>query len=662
MTAFGSGPRLEPETIGVHQVPTSLGQSLGAAAGDAIEHMPTVSLAHIGELSAAQGQIPDFGGMVPPEVADLFAKQPETPIGEAKQRVKQAGLEQTLHLPQSPTIKTPALEIMLDRARAQRERQATMSRGPQGFAAGALSVGTSFLVSALDPLNIASAFIPIMGEARYAKLLGDAGTSALARGSVRTAVGAGQGAVGMAAIEPIEAFARTQEGQDYAMADALRSVMFGSALGGALHGGGGAIADIYRSRRGTPLYPFAPGEPRFDPEKDLFRVTPGSGRGAAPAAAPEVTDGRIKDTFLNPLAEEPKPERQQSLLEFLASRGGLRNDDPLIADVRSSLGQSNRLIGSHGNLIRNPEQVSSGAARGGAHAPMTLDQAREAAVEAGYLVDHGTEAGGVGTTTIRTLLDAMDGELRGQKLYPKGGEPVRDAASIERVSEEEAFRREGASGELANALGEAGVKPGDVSDATRARAIDLMVKEGHEPLDAYERASLEARPVSPVVEALDDLPPRAKEDLLRASIAALHDGEPVRVVQMLDVAAKSDPRIAESIDAAGPRPAVDDADWRSLAESRREIDDPDLLEASQAALKSPEPASVSEKPNERIQAAEAAEAQALAEYKDAEPYLPEELKSRVERDLAALDADLADRAEVIRRGAACLASVAAGAA
>lgn len=579
MTIFTEGLR-QSTGVNVHEVGASLGESLAASAGEAVDSMPTVSLFKMGELSAAQGQVPDFGGPIPPEVADMFTKQPETSIADARQKVKEAGLEQMLHLPDAPTIKTPALDIMIERARDKRERQATLARGPSGFTAGALSIGTSFLVSAVDPLNVASAFIPVIGEARYAKLMAEAGSSAVARAALRVGVGGASGAVGQAAIEPLEAMARTQEGQDYTMADALRSVMFGTVLGGGLHGGGGAIADVYRGRKGTPLYPFAKGEPFFDGEAGLFKVSPSNRPDVTPAPA-AAGESRIADTFLNPPpAAAPADEGHPSLVEFLASRGGLRNDDAMIADVQSVIGRDNHLVPRHGMLIRDQRAVSDAAKRGGAGQPMTLDQAREAAVEAGYLVDHGKEAGGVGSTTVRSLLDAIDGEMRGQKVYPAGAKPKVTAAELEHLNEEQSFRQEQAQQDLDRALEEAGFKAGDVSATTRARAVDLMLKEGvHEPLDAYERASIETAPARvpgthvsdkvlgadgvtgeqlhgrpaddgpSIADTLDDLPPRAKEDAMRASIAALHDGTPVRAAELLDAAAKTDPRVAESIEA-----------------------------------------------------------------------------------------------------------------
>jgi hypothetical protein len=57
----------------------------------------------------------------------------------------------------------------------------------------------------------------------------------------------------------------------------------------------------------------------------------------------------------------------------LAARGGLDPNDRLIGDVRASIGSRNKFIPGFGLLIRNNG--------------LSLDRAREAAVEAGYLYD-----------------------------------------------------------------------------------------------------------------------------------------------------------------------------------------------------------------------------------------------------------------------------------
>jgi hypothetical protein len=192
-----------------------------------------------------------------------FAKSagPRLDIAAARERVQQEGLEKQLHLPDQPDIPEAQLAIMMRHARERTEREATIARGPQGFMPSALQVGTSFLVGAVDPINIAAGFVPVLGELRYGKLLASAGESALGRAAIRAGVGAARGAVGQAALEPLDWWAHTQEGRDFGMSDVLHNIMFGAALGGGLHAAGGFAADVYRGARARPLYPFGPGEP-----------------------------------------------------------------------------------------------------------------------------------------------------------------------------------------------------------------------------------------------------------------------------------------------------------------------------------------------------------------------------------------------------------------
>jgi hypothetical protein len=100
--------------------------------------------------------------------------------------------------------------------------------------------------------------------------------------------------------------------------------------------------------------------------------------------------------------------RERSLLSFLACRGGIRSDDPLISDLRSAIGESNKFIPGFGKLIRKPKQISTAAKSGGCNAPMSLDSAREAAAEAGYIHE---------TTTLAEFIDAIDQEIRGRHIY-----------------------------------------------------------------------------------------------------------------------------------------------------------------------------------------------------------------------------------------------------
>jgi hypothetical protein len=172
---------------------------------------------------------------------------------------------------------------------------------------------------------------------------------------------------------------------------------------------------------------------------------------------------RQKQVAATPAAGAPKA---QSLLEFIASKGGLGPDAELDA------------IGAHSHTV-NVEGVGRRklVRQGG----WPLDYAREAAEEAGYFRgDHN------GTSGVNDLLDAVDAEMRGQKRYPEGFEGHENkregAARSERVQHELDQRNAGFEDDLA-AAGHGGLGP-DV----KHRAIDLMANERMDPDSAVEQA------------------------------------------------------------------------------------------------------------------------------------------------------------------------------
>ena len=172
----------------------------------------------------------------------------------------------------------------------------------------------------------------------------------------------------------------------------------------------------------------------------------------------------------------PQSERinsaQTPLLRFLASKGGIKSSDALINDLKQSLGGSNRMIPGFGQLIRTSKQLSSAARKAGRSEAMTLDRAREAAIEAGHLPDG---------ATITDLLDAIDNEARG---IGQGIERPHDPA--EQAHAEHNFI-EGLNDTVKQAGG------AELSEAERARALELYKTEGlHDPHAILERLALEA--------------------------------------------------------------------------------------------------------------------------------------------------------------------------
>jgi hypothetical protein len=160
-----------------------------------------------------------------------------------------------------------------------------------------------------------------------------------------------------------------------------------------------------------------------------------------------------------------------SLLQFIASKGGLRPDAELEA-IGLATGHRTQIPGRSGFF----GVVSKNG--------VDLDRMREAAQEAGYL-----RGAGEATSTPRDFLDAIDAELRGQKRYPEGYEghqTKRESAARSELDqhEQDQFIR-GLEDDLTDA-GHGGLAP-DV----KQRAVRLMADEGLDADTAVEHALLQ---------------------------------------------------------------------------------------------------------------------------------------------------------------------------
>ncbi len=1064
----------QPDDFGdlhASELHSSLGESLGAQAGDAFmggsrtlyrgaQYLAAQSGApQLNEAGAGMGE---GAGFVDPALTSI-APGPEVPIADAKARVKQEGLEDHLKLPDQPTIRPAVLDLMVADAHERQQYEAAVNRGPHGFLPGALGFATGIGAGMIDPVNIAAFSIPVLGEARYGQILARAGDSFVSRAAIKTGVGAAQGAVGGAALVPADWWLKTQDGQDYTFADALKSVALSAGMGAAFHAAGGFAGDLYRTGRGRPLAgtiedlrtralagdahaadlveqfggagthlpeqtfeptgvdldavpgigpaennaPAAVSEARFPPhpaevladlpqgaqedvvrsavadvingepvhagellqeaakddpriaetieawhgsphdfeqfdlskvgtgegaqsyghglyfaenervarnyqrstsdkafinkvaelydegfspsnawdeikdhwkefspaeqrlmtalEKDdwlgfdyphqavsaalhdlkSFEVSPetveaaramgsiykvhiaahkehfldwdrplkdqrellekfrqivspdlrqafdanvehgisganayhnyvGAGRGGE-AASEALRDAGIPgikyhdqgsrngdsaklehsiaavqkqiadveahvalnrnnpsvlpafferqeqdlaqlratlDRYKARLAELGKPTRNYvvfddklvrithkngeevgldqakaeqaaaaaegvaafpgrsaearnkaaatpvqavrgprarpedtwSLNEFLASRGGINPDDPLIADLRGSIGKSNKFIPGFGHLSR----------KGG----MGPERAREAAVEAGYIHDAGDVTGRAAQTNVSTLLDAMDDELRGKRVYPHGRLPEMTKAELERMAEHEASVKETAEHDLRQALGEIGEKIDDMPAARRARVLEIMTRERvHDPLEAFERAVMEED--HNAAEAGEFEPNAEKIAGWNADDVGTAPGEGGATAQEQLAAGGGDragPRSGGANDRASPLQAAGArVDWQALA--RKPQDDEELIEASNEAARTETPASA-ESPERAVSAAERAAADADKLLDDILPKLTDEEREIFQKALDQVDYDKKLRETVVRDGAACLAGAA----
>jgi hypothetical protein len=243
MTLFTDGLIIRKDRNILDDVVTGQFDAAEAAFDQAMFENPTNAARRIGELNEAQdGQIemqayPAYG--IPERRA-----APETPLLTAEQaraRIKEEGLDLTV---EDSGIRAGALDILIERKREETQRKLILDNAPASTIPVQLLAG--FGASVLDPINVASAFVPIVGEARVASLLARAGTSVAARAAARAQVGAIEGAVGAAMVEPLVLYASAQDQADYGAVDSLLNIAFGSVMGGGLHSLGGYVSDVRR--------------------------------------------------------------------------------------------------------------------------------------------------------------------------------------------------------------------------------------------------------------------------------------------------------------------------------------------------------------------------------------------------------------------------------
>lgn len=248
MTLFTDGLIVRRDRNLLDDVVTGQFDAAQASFDQAMFENPTTAARRISELAdAEQGQVIRPAMTARGYTSPAVRAEPDSPMLSAevaRARVKEEGLDLSID---DGGIREGVLEILVERKRAEAQRKFLLDNAPSSTVPVQLLAG--FAASVLDPINIASAFIPVVGEARYASMLAKATTRA-ARFGVRARVGALEGAVGAAMVEPLVLYASAQDQADYDITNSLLNVTFGSVLGGGLHAAGGLVTDI---RRGTLL-------------------------------------------------------------------------------------------------------------------------------------------------------------------------------------------------------------------------------------------------------------------------------------------------------------------------------------------------------------------------------------------------------------------------
>lgn len=452
--------------VGGHMLPATVAEAFSAGVGmettgSLLERQTDIRQLDTGDFQGVPSEAGEFGGQGP-----LLAERDDKLAPEVlNERYRDLGL--TFERPMTEA----AAKLIAEAKRAEIIRQDVASRAPgvSGFAA---TLAGSLVATAIDPLEVASAFVPVVSQARAAGLIARLGA---VRG--RAAVGAIEGAVGNALFEPVFGTLSVQQQLDYGMADALLNVGLGGAIGGLAGTALGVAARrIELDRTRPPFDATVPSDVRpVQPPEIVRRMENETAIAAHRAAIAQVAEGRAVDVSPYVSARgEPSgvarhapggAKRPQTLVEFIAQNGGINDADPTFRGEIQARGNPN--VPFAGKLARKSSKRN-------------LDNFAEVAHEEGF----------ISKRDVGELLDAIDRELRGEPVVRlhEMAEAMDRAEGKRAVSEADRLRDEfdETLAEL-RALGISDTTPEEIERIALIKRRDQIGTE-----EAFERLAIES--------------------------------------------------------------------------------------------------------------------------------------------------------------------------
>ena len=232
---FGLNVNETAKESGYDQYKTSFGEVLGATYEETINFNPAYRLYKNYQISDAKNQSKDKG---------------VEPISKEQLNKEYSNLGLFFEQDEYPSV----VDIIVNQKKEERERQSILQRGPQGswnplsggFYVGAAKLAVGIGGSFLDPINIGASFIPVFGQARFAKLVAQPSMTLPRARAIRGAV---EGSFGAAVVEPIVYTSAQKVQADYGLVDSFMNISFGTILGTGLHVGAGKLKDIRTARK-----------------------------------------------------------------------------------------------------------------------------------------------------------------------------------------------------------------------------------------------------------------------------------------------------------------------------------------------------------------------------------------------------------------------------
>jgi hypothetical protein len=358
-------------------------------------------------------------------------------------------------------------------------RNAIINRSPEGFLPGVAKFGGGMLAMAADPVEVATMFIPVVGQAGKATSIARFG-----RVGGRARVGAIEGTAGALLTEPLYYGLSADQQLDYTMTDALFNVGAGFFLGGAV----GTVAGMFSRSDVDVKEVIASVDPTITPREDVSGFTPPTPKAAeeiaakAPQAAKQArsmyqyTGGQlpfeiairqyVTDHDINVQMIRPKVTgKPVDLGQFVRDVGGINDDAPAFRGELSNIGYASKReyrgkTGKTVNGINNP------------NSEFDLDDMAEFAFEAGYISSRNTNE----------LVEALGEQKRGNFVFARQDAEVaedwRKSSDAQNDFDAEEARRQ----DIKDELKEKGVE--SVTDDEIVLISDEMARSNKNLMDA----------------------------------------------------------------------------------------------------------------------------------------------------------------------------------
>jgi hypothetical protein len=341
-----------------------------------------------------------------------FAKDWQDTVAKLQDNRPELAQQIRAHIPIEEDAKALAREA------AQRFDVALSSRNDFAGKWAAI-LGGGFAGSLRDPIQLGTLMLgagPGTARNTAVRVLEVAGKEAAVNGSVELV------------MQPIVQAWREEAGLDHGFDQAIFNVLTAAGMGGLF---GGVLEGAATALRGAP----APSMRNLPPdvrgawsaaEADAFM------QAVRPAGVtPEQHDAHVLEALrfaehqkefagVKPykMATQGELKRPMNVVEFIASLGGLRDDNGELAarglDIRKSMTRFGPFMRRKGEVVEGGGLFGdAGGVRGKG---LTADDLREKLVEAGYLNDTGRLTGGEASTSANDVYDLIDMQLQGTNV------------------------------------------------------------------------------------------------------------------------------------------------------------------------------------------------------------------------------------------------------